>query len=451
MKSKVSLNFRIFVIILVAVFLASSSILGISFYLFSGVMKERFISKIHFIGKNISNISSIYFITDNYEQLKTMSLTLLRDPDIGGVKITDHLGNILVSEGAIKGGDYEVFDIISSQSKFLTLFNPEQSQQILGHIFIYYSKKDVAKVTFNLFLYSLFLGGIISVLMIFIAFRLLSSNFLDPLRELIKNIQGIGKGEMSVHLYSTNLPEMQNLMQSFAGMVDSLKRSQQELDITYRKLVKEKSMAELGKFSLVIAHEFKNPLGIIKSALDVLKKPEIDAETKEKMFRYVYEEVMRLDNLIKEFLILKRPQEPVFSKINLGNFIENIKNKIHLNYPNVSVDSVLSGDDEIVTDPDILQKVLFNLTKNSAEADAGNIRIIYKKDQTSWSIAVVDDGKGICEDEMPKVFEPFYTSKKGGTGLGLVIVDQMVKNLNGEIRVFKNEPRGVGFELLFGF
>lgn len=449
MKSRISLNLRIFMIILVAVFLTSITILSISFFLFSGVMKERFISKIHFIGNNISNISSIYFLTDNYEQLKTMSLTLLRDPDIGGVKITDHIGNILVSEGAVTGGEYEVFDIISSQSKFLTLFNPEQSQQILGHIYIYYSQKEVARVTYNLFFYSLFLGGLISILMIFVAYKLLSSNFLDPLRELIKNIQNIGKGEMSVHLYSSNLPEMQNLMQSFTGMVDSLKKSQQELDITYRKLVKEKSMAELGKFSLVIAHEFKNPLGIIKSALDILKKPEVDTDTKEKMLKYVHEEVFRLDNLIKEFLILKRPQEPVYKTVDMDDFLENIKNKIQLNYPDATVFFQCEGDKNVDTDTGILQKVLFNLTKNAVEAEARNILIKFIKTESSWSVSVIDDGKGINEEEIQKIFEPFYTSKKGGTGLGLVIVDQMVKNLNGEIKFFKNEPKGTGFELLF--
>lgn len=425
-------------------------VLSVSFALYSKAVKSRFNSKIHFIGRNISNISSVYFLTNNAEQLSQLASTLMKDPDIGGIKIINNQGEKLASTGNIDGENYQKFEIVSSQSKFLTLFNPEQTQEILGSIYIYYSQTEIFNMMKRLLYYAVLISLLITFVMILISYRIIYMNLLKPLNDLINTTEEVGKGKMYTDLSSSNLPEIQKLLNSFINMVDSLKKSREELSETYDKLMKERAMAEMGKFSLLIAHEFKNPLSIIKSALNVLEKDNIDSQTKSQMLRYVYEEVARLDNLIKEFLVLNKPQNPNYEEVDLKELFSNLKDKIEFEYSNVSILWETKDFDKVTTDYFIMQKILFNLVKNSVEANATKIELIsdFKTDHI-WRLKLCDNGKGLTEEECNKMFEPFFSTKKTGTGLGLVMVERMIKVLNGEISVVKNSESGVTVNLTF--
>jgi signal transduction histidine kinase len=233
-------------------------------------------------------------------------------------------------------------------------------------------------------------------------------------------------------------------------MINSLKESRERLAESYEKLSKQKSLAELGKFSLVIAHEFKNPLGIIKGALDVIEKENVSEEIKEKMLGYSHEEIKRLDNLIKEFLTIQKPQEPKISECDLKSLLSNIIEKMKLRFPTVSIELAMEPENFFVkTDSFIIERIIINLIKNSIEASADSILIVCIEEKLFWEISVIDNGCGIEEEKLDKIFEPFFTTKKEGTGLGLVIVSQMIASLNGFVKVDNNKDKGLTFKIYF--
>ncbi len=449
-NSRLPLNIRIFVMIVIAVLLTSSAVLLGSFKLFSETLKGRFHDKITIVGQNAAVAATFSILTGDKSQLENLAKSLLNDPDIGGVKILDKSGSLILKEGNVSGKVYDRFPVKLLRSNISIIFNPKQTEEILGFISIYYSEKQVASIISRLFMFSAMIVIVIAFIMIVLVFKMLNENMIRPLNHLIEVAKEVGKGNLDIEVKNEGFPEIRLLASSFENMIGSLKESRIQLAESYEKLSKQKSLAELGKFSLVIAHEFKNPLGIIKGALDVLKKENVSEDIKEKMLLYSHEEIKRLDNLIKEFLTIQKPQEPKITDCDLKNLLSNIIEKMKLRYPMVSIELTMEPENfNVKTDSFIIERIIINLIKNSIEASADTILIVCIEEKLFWEISIIDNGVGIDEEKLDKMFEPFFTTKKEGTGLGLVIVSQMIASLNGFIKVDNNKTKGITFKIYF--
>jgi two-component system sensor histidine kinase PilS (NtrC family) len=209
-------------------------------------------------------------------------------------------------------------------------------------------------------------------------------------------------------------------------------------------------LASVGRFAAGIAHEIRNPLASISGSIEMLKTtPGADADSRQLMDIAV-REVDRLNRLITDLLDYARPRSEERRPLDLGEQVAEIARAFALERrEKICVVSDLSPGVVVEAATGQLRQVIWNLIRNAAEAmpDGGEIAIRLAGDGTHAALEVRDEGPGIPSDRLERIFEPFYSTKAGGTGLGLATVARIVADHNGTVTV-DSEPdqrRGAAF------
>ena len=225
------------------------------------------------------------------------------------------------------------------------------------------------------------------------------------------------------------------------------KRAEERLKLK-EQLDKTKHLASLGIMTAGVSHEIKNPLGIIKSSAELLKKKISAITPAVKISDIIIEESNRLNNIITDFLNFAKPKKPEFILINIIEIIEknlsflneqieennyNIKKYYNYNIP------------EIDADPDMLYQAFLNILINSMQAmpDGGELFIAISFTNKNVIFFLGDKGNGIDKDSLGKIWDPFFTTKTNGTGLGLCSVKNIIETHNGTITIKNRIVKGV--------
>lgn len=182
-----------------------------------------------------------------------------------------------------------------------------------------------------------------------------------------------------------------------------------------------------------LAHEVKNPIAVCKGYLDML-----DINDRDKIERYVpiiKSEMDRALTIMNNFLDLKRitlTKDLMDVSLLIEDVIKTMEFVLRNNDVNLSIQGL---NDELIIDGDYdkLKQVLVNLIKNSYEADAKNIRLDIKVNKNYLKLKIFDDGIGIAESDISKIGDIFYTTKVGGTGVGVSLSKEIIKLHNGDI------------------
>ena len=212
-------------------------------------------------------------------------------------------------------------------------------------------------------------------------------------------------------------------------------------------------MAEIGNFSMMIAHELKNPLGIIKGSVDIISKEGVKAQVSRTMMEYIQDEVKRLNRLVEDFLSFARPNPAHKSFVDINQVIDKIVNLIPLpefKEKDISLTVKLAQEiPEINVDEHQIYQTLVNIFNNAIQAipQQGEITIKTEHIRNGILITFMDTGVGISDEEKEKIFEPFFTKKQRGTGLGLAVVKKIIDNHKGEITITDREGGGTVFSL----
>ena len=237
-------------------------------------------------------------------------------------------------------------------------------------------------------------------------------------------------------------------------LVDITEKKQKEL-----QLRRAESLAALTTLSAGVAHEIKNPLTSIDIHIQLLKREiskfdEKDVGNMKKMLDIVKEEIDRLNSIVQDFLFAVRPMSVNLSKENVNDLIlETIDFlKYELEKSNIKITFELEDNlPPVIVDSKYFHQALLNVIKNAMQAihhDHGKIIIKTEEDGSGdVLIHVIDNGEGIPDSMMQKIFEPYFTTRKSGTGLGLVIVYKIIKELGGDIRIKSKEGEGTIFTL----
>lgn len=226
-----------------------------------------------------------------------------------------------------------------------------------------------------------------------------------------------------------------------------LQASHQELARAQEELIKKERLAALGELSAVVAHEVRNPLGVIFNSLGSLKRliqPQGDVET---LLGIMEEEANRLDRIVGDLLEFARPNPLEPDWCDLGGLTDHALST----YPAPS-GIELRGEIEdelpaVYVDARLVRQALLNLIQNATHAmpKGGRIEVVVRKregGQNLVELLVRDQGNGIPEELVPKIFEPFFTTKATGSGLGLALVKRIVEAHQGRLELH-TEP-GVG-------
>ncbi|MFC1725096.1 PAS domain-containing sensor histidine kinase [candidate division KSB1 bacterium] len=279
--------------------------------------------------------------------------------------------------------------------------------------------------------------------------RSLSKNVTNPLFSLVHGFERVKDGDLETRVEVKATDEIEYLIDSFNKMVEELK-------INREKLVYAEKIAAWRDVARSISHEIKNPLTPISLSLSRIQK-KINAEKKDtafyrECFSTIEEEIESLRKLATEFSEFARLPKPHFKNENLNEIVKNVQTMYKFNEKGISIEIELDENIGMLSfDKDQIRRVLINLIGNAMDAsDTGSLIII-----KTYSIGAevyletIDTGSGIKEELLKDVFEPYFTTKSRGTGLGLPIVKRIIDEHNGEIEIISEESKGTTFKIKF--
>ncbi|MGG3105074.1 PAS domain-containing protein [Bacillus velezensis] len=228
-------------------------------------------------------------------------------------------------------------------------------------------------------------------------------------------------------------------------------------DISERKqteelMLKSEKLSIAGQLAAGIAHEIRNPLTAIKGFLQLMKPT---MEENEHYFEIVFSELSRIEFILSELLMLAKPQQnAVKERVNLKKIISEVTALLETqaNLKGIFIKTDYEHDSMYINgDQNQLKQVFINLIKNAVESmpDGGTVHIIMTEDEYSVNVTVKDEGDGIPENVLKRIGEPFLTTKEKGTGLGLMVTFNLIKNHQGAIQVDSKPDRGTAFHITF--
>lgn len=225
-----------------------------------------------------------------------------------------------------------------------------------------------------------------------------------------------------------------------------IERRAQERIRLKEELSRAQHLSSLGEMVAGISHEIRNPLGIIRSSAELLKKKAASSPKGHTIPDIIIEESSRLNNIITDFLNFARPRRPRFKSCRLQEILDkNVTNlSTQLENKGYAVNIEAPGRlPDIFADAEMLYQAFLNLLINSMQAmpTGGDIQIHLERTDGRLRVLIRDHGEGIAENIISKIWDPFFTTKEKGTGLGLGIVQKIIEAHSGEIHI-ENHSHG---------
>jgi signal transduction histidine kinase len=309
-------------------------------------------------------------------------------------------------------------------------------------------KKETAARAAQPLIYTLLIVLFSSIITLLLVWR-----FTRPIAELSKAAREVAAGNLAFRVRETpRTDEMGELAVQFNEMTSQLEKKQ-ELEAQLKEA--EKS-AVVGRLGSAIAHEIRNPLNYINLTLDHLRAKFTPAESEkrenfEKLTAQLKAEVARINQQISDFLSYSRPPKPNLQATDVRKVIENSLLIVEAQAEDSNVKISLVEHEnvpQILADAEYLRSLFNNLFINAVQAmenRGGNLSVKISPDENYVKIEISDTGKGISDENLEKIFEPYFSTKETGTGLGLAIVQKVIDLHNGTIEVASKEGEGTHF------
>ncbi len=277
-----------------------------------------------------------------------------------------------------------------------------------------------------------------------------------PIRKMIRTIRRIENGDLSARMEEGKKDEFGLVAKSFNSMLESLESAKKEIEIYHaEQMQRAAKLASLGEIVSGIAHEIKNPLTGISCAVQVLQSDMDEGDVNKGLTSEILNHIKRLDSTIKDLLNYAKPKPPRFEPLKLSSILDKT---IFFVYTEARKHKVIieteieSEEHDVMVDSDQMQQIFLNLIINAVQAmpDGGKLTIVVSEkdkkefeidvsdiiaDDSALEIRFEDTGKGIDEEYLDSIFDPFFTRKSKGTGLGLSISQRIIHEHGGEIAV----------------
>ncbi len=225
-----------------------------------------------------------------------------------------------------------------------------------------------------------------------------------------------------------------------------------EIKKTEAEAKRREKLAAIGELSRNIAHEIRNPLASLKGSIEMLSEDRVPAEQKKRLMEIAIKEMDRLNKIITDFLLYTRPAPLNIKDFNLMGLLDEVILMLRTSNKSENIKIIKQGPQnlEIAADESQLKQVFLNLGYNALEAmpDGGRLDISVSHDNENVVVLFSDTGPGIPEEELDKIFYPFYSTKESGSGLGLAIAYKIIEEHHGKISVKKREGYGATFEVV---
>lgn len=291
--------------------------------------------------------------------------------------------------------------------------------------------------------------GLGMILIIFLARR-----YTYPIQRLALQVRKVATGDLSVTVPVESKDEIGELAESFNEMVEQL-RQRKNLE---ERLHEAEHLSRVGQLASGIAHEIRNPLNYISLAIDHLKNemknssPE-KREDIEKIADTIKEEVRKANYMVLNFMNYGRPLKLRRTGGSYRDLIDRaltvLKDK--LNEQKVTVTIEIPADlPPLYCDQELMRNCLFNFITNGAQSmpDGGELTVSASFADGLFRLTFADRGAGIAPEDMEKIFQPYFTTKEAGIGLGLAITERIIKEHGGEILVESLPGEGTTFTVV---
>ena len=306
-------------------------------------------------------------------------------------------------------------------------------------------------------------GGILSSFVITLLLIPLMTHMQDTLAPAAKYTQWVEVGLINVIGWLTGFlteeerkakRKYQLALTVQKELVEKIKQEGLERERLEGEIRQTERLTALGHMSAGLAHEIRNPLGIMKVSIQMLAQEKYDDGVVSEYCRVLLEECERLNRLVSEFLSFARPKELVRERIELGKLLHEGVSLIQpaLSQHHIKLEQARSQIDgqEVEVDRDKIKQVILNVLLNAidAQGQGGVIQLKGVQQDGFVGFAVSDEGPGISPDVMPYIYDPFFTTKERGTGLGLSVVHSIVDLHGGKISTTNRSERGVQVKIL---
>ncbi|PPD52408.1 MAG: two-component sensor histidine kinase [Methylotenera sp.] len=265
----------------------------------------------------------------------------------------------------------------------------------------------------------------------------------QPLAKLTLFVRSF-KQEQLAETPKSGPPEVQELAIAFENMMQDLAKTQDNL-------TRAAKLAVVGEMAAAMSHEVRTPLGILRSSADLLlREPKLTKDGKE-VLGFIISETERLNRLVSTLIDSARPRQPQFVAVDLAGLIKKVIGMLsgQSETKNITLNLALSKPLIAEIDHDQITQVIMNIVLNAIQIlpIGGQIFIRLYQEQDTAMIEVADDGPGITDANQAHIFEPFFTQRAGGVGLGLAVVRQIVQAHSGDIRYRNSQFGGAQFTI----
>jgi len=461
MKIKLNLSSKFIISITLLI------IIVICLVIFTTLEKEKKIilgqmQKKGFVLTEILAMASIDSLLNyDYSTLSRYVDTVTKDDDVVSVMIVDSDGTVKMHSdidliGTVAdvnfstnspAGSKSVSRLIKiNKSKYIYLFSTPiiVKNQELGNIQIAMSTENAIS-EIEVSKSRLLMIGLIALIIGILGAVIMARAISKPLSRLAEGAKEVSKGNLNWTVDIKTKDEIGVLADAFEYMTYNLR--------TYiESLVKTERLTIIGELAAGIVHEVRNPLEPIKGSVEILQIKYKSDETVEKYARIIKDEINSICNFLDEFLKFARPPDSKFSLTDINSVIDETlslaEHYIHKNH--IRVEKYIGDSLPLIkADPIQLKQVFMNIILNSAQAKKGKdglIKITFSlkrnrslpqesgsADKKCLVVEFYDQGQGIENDKISKIYDPFFTTKEEGTGLGLAICHNIIENHNGKI------------------
>lgn len=237
---------------------------------------------------------------------------------------------------------------------------------------------------------------------------------------------------------------------------EELRALHRELQDNVERLRRADRLAAIGQLSISLAHEIRNPLGSIRGAVDILNQPQTSEDLSREVRSIIEKECARLERLVSNLLDFAQERPLECREIDVAQSLEAIATLLarEASTKGIELRPEVSRDlPRIECDPNQIEQVILNLALNAIQAmpAGGQVVLSASLKGSHVLIEVRDQGRGVTAEHLDRVFEPFFTAKGNGPGLGLAIAQRIVTQHQGTMSARKNEDQGMTFSLLLPF
>ena len=304
---------------------------------------------------------------------------------------------------------------------------------------------------------ALVLIGVAGFLLGMVGATLLARRIARPIKKLMEGTVRVSKGDFSHSIKIESADELGNLARSFNAMSARLMATREEIEEAHKKLIQAEKLASIGKLAATIAHEIRNPLTSVKLNIQKVLEDGRLGDLDQEHLSITQEGIGQIEKFVKELLNFTRVSGLQLDHFSVAQILEESIKMIGDSFRQKKITierRIDEGLPDVLVDGDKMRQVFLNVLRNAGEAVAEGGKVVLSVSLAGDArprkirVRISDNGCGIPEKDWEMIFEPFFSTKASGFGLGLANARKIIEQHKGTIRVVKKRSPGTAFEIL---